>query len=444
MPPTLPLLSAPVLSVRHRFAPADDASPASPLAVDLHLHSPYAGGSSKEMTLENILYWARLKGLDVLGTGDCLHADRLAEIETVLEETESGLLVPRAGHDERCLEKLPVRLHRPLHFVLSTEVCCTPAGTDKFSGLHHLIYFRSLTSAHRFRERIARFGDLTDGRPALRLNSYELLALVLEHGDGCELAPAHILSPWYSALGSVGGKSSLRAVFGDLSPHLLAIEAGLSATVPMCRRISSLDAHALFCNSDAHSLDNLGREYTLIATEPGYVPLMRALREPATREVRSFVKSPAEFSGYYLNWCHACECAFDTRICPSCHRPLAIGTRDRVASIADRTGPSDSVFTAPAPELLPLADLMAHLTGGNRKSKTLHDFQNRLIHDLGSERMLLTEASFSELTSAGVVPALADAIIQQRTTPIRPHHLAPPAASPLPNPLSEQTCFAFA
>ncbi len=43
------------------------------LRVDLHIHSFYYPGALKECTLENLVKFAKLKGLNVLGTGDALH-----------------------------------------------------------------------------------------------------------------------------------------------------------------------------------------------------------------------------------------------------------------------------------------------------------------------------------------------------------------------------------
>ena len=40
------------------------------LYADLHLHSPYSGGTSVKMTLENLNYYGKMKGLNIIGTGD--------------------------------------------------------------------------------------------------------------------------------------------------------------------------------------------------------------------------------------------------------------------------------------------------------------------------------------------------------------------------------------
>jgi PHP family Zn ribbon phosphoesterase len=105
-----------------------------------------------------------------------------------------------------------------------------------------------------------------------------LLDMVMVQGDGCHLAPAHVFNPWYSSLGSVSGSQSLAEVFGEGTTQIVAAERGLTSTPEMCRRVCGLDRHALFCCSDAHSLENLGRECTLLDIEPGYSALFEALR----------------------------------------------------------------------------------------------------------------------------------------------------------------------
>jgi PHP family Zn ribbon phosphoesterase len=64
-------------------------------AADLHLHSRYAGGVSPAMTIENIALWAQRKGVDLLGSGDCLQADWLREIETKLMPAGPGFFALR-------------------------------------------------------------------------------------------------------------------------------------------------------------------------------------------------------------------------------------------------------------------------------------------------------------------------------------------------------------
>jgi len=370
------------------------------------------------MTVRNIAAWAQRKGLDLLGTGDCLQEDWLGEIEASMTEAEPGLLALRPEVEEAMGQTLPSRLRRSLRFVLSTEVCCAPPGTPELGGLHHLLYFPSRDSARRFRERAAPLGDLREGRPRLALDSRQLLDVVLEHGDGCQLAPAHVFNPWYSSLGSVSGRKTLTEVFGAGTPGVIAVEMGLTSTPAMCRRVGDLDRHALFCCSDAHSPENLGRECTLLEIEPSYDALFTALHDGSRRHVRGWLKFPIERTRYYRNRCGVCQRSFDGERCPRCGRPLAMGSRDRLEAIADRREPAVPPDAPPCLQLLPLAYVLAELMGVDRGSKGVQRHYERLLEALGHERHILTQATQEEIAAAGT-PELARAILAQRLVPPR-------------------------
>lgn len=402
------------------------------LATDLHLHSRYAGKVSPAMTLPNIAVWAQRKGLDLLGTGDCLQEDWLREIEAGLVPAEPGLWALHPELADEVAARVQVRLRRPLRFVLSAEVCCAPPGTPELGGLHHLLYFPSFDSVRQFRERVARHGDLRDGRPTLALESRQLLAMMREQGDDCHLAPAHVFNPWYSSLGSKSGGRSLEEVFGESAPCVVAVEMGLTSTPAMCRRVASLDGHGLFCCSDAHSLENLGRECVLLDLEPSYAALFAALGDGSDRYVRGLIKFPIERTRYFRNRCGVCRRSFDGSKCPHCGRTLAIGSRDRLEAIADRRAP---IFPAGAPaclQVLPLAYLIAELMGFARDSKSVQAVRDRLIEAVGNERHILTQAPFEELAAAGT-PQLARALVAQRTEPPRrsPEKTAPSTSEQL-------------
>ena len=57
------------------------------LILDLHTHSGYAGGAG-EKDLVQAAYGASLKGINVLGTGDCLHKKWLNHLKENLQQKE--------------------------------------------------------------------------------------------------------------------------------------------------------------------------------------------------------------------------------------------------------------------------------------------------------------------------------------------------------------------
>lgn len=385
-------------------------------AVDLHLHSPFAHGVSSRMTLPNLLRWAQLKGLDVLSTGDCLHAAQLEKLERHLHPAEDGLLHPNADLVQASRRDLPARFYREVRFVLGTEVSCNVRSLESWRGVHVLIYLPTFAAVHRLRRSLQRFGDLDgelQGRPVLALSPRDLLALVLEV-DG-ELVPAHIWNSHVSLLNGTDSYDSVHEGFGDLSSRLLACEAALPSTPAHCRRVSYLDKFALLANSDAHSAYKLGRECTLIEGELTYASLFDAIRGHAsTARLAGTEEYPVAFSRYWLSSCSHCGHSRDLPAfspCPGCRRPLARGARDRIAQLADRATPPP---TLPFTERLPLYQLIATLSGRLHSTPDDGERSVRLLHDLGPERTVLNELP-RETIAAVTFPKLADLIIAQRT-----------------------------
>jgi PHP family Zn ribbon phosphoesterase len=384
-------------------------------AADLHLHSRYSSAVSPAMTLENIALWAQRKGVDLLGTGDGLQPQWLAEIEAHTTEAEPGLRMLRPEIEEAVHAKLPEGLRRSLRFVLSAEVNCVPAGTDKMAGLHQLLYFPSLAVAREFAARVGKRGDLQDGRPDLALSARELLKGT-RNFDRVWQAPAHVMNPWFSALGIIGGETSLEAVYGEELPHLLAVETGLTSDPSMCRRVPSLDDFGLFSCSDAHSLDNLGRECTLLDIEPSYDALMAALRAGTNDRVLGARKMPLALTRHYLNWCSACQTPFEAMICPQCSRKLTMGSRARLEKLDGvRAAPVWPANRPPFEALAPLADVIGLVKNKNPEGAGVRREASELIDQLGRhERFILTEASAAELVRV-TTPEIAGAILRQRS-----------------------------
>ncbi len=381
-------------------------------AADLHLHSRYAKAVSPAMTLENIARWAQRKGVDLLSTGDCLQESWLNEIETKLEEAGPGWFRLKSDIAQKISGALPAALRRDIRFVLGTEVSCAPAGTPRLGGVHCLIFFPSLESVRRFREKVQPYGDLAEGRPELALTPRQLLELVLAHDPACHFAPAHVFNPWFSALGTVSGGRTMDEVFGDLAPRMLAVETGLTSTPAMCRRVGSLDRHALFSCSDAHSLENLGRECTVLQIDPSYAALFAALWSGSSSQVIRTLKFPLVRTRYYLNRCGPCAESFEGTVCPQCGRPLVMGARDRLEAVATRPQPQYPDNAPPFTEFLPLHYLLAELSGHPRDGVQVKQLHERMLAT-GSERYLLTEASTAEIEQVSS-PAVARAILAQR------------------------------
>ncbi|MET0263634.1 MAG: endonuclease Q family protein [Rariglobus sp.] len=388
------------------------------LAADLHIHSKYASAVSKAMTLENISLHARRKGVDIIGTGDCVQPDWLHELEAGLRpvKDQPGLFALSKEMGEAAWMQLPEKLRRPLRFLLSTEIHCSPAGTAELRGPHHLVYFSSFDSAWAFHRKLEPYGDLNEGRPRVRLSSEQLLEMALEHGDGCQFAPAHWLNPFFSICGSQGGGQTPADLFGSLASHVTLVETGLTSTPPMCRRVETMDGRRLFSNSDAHSLDNIGREVTMIENATTFDAIFAALRGEGPGRVTGTMKYPIERTRYFRNWCGGCQDSFNAMRCPQCERALAMGSRDRIEQIASRSEPVFPIDAPPWMMVLPLAEVLSDLLGVDDSAKAVKELHARLLEGIGNERYILTEATHDEIARVGT-GQLARILIEQRTQP---------------------------
>ncbi|UCD07069.1 MAG: DNA helicase UvrD, partial [Candidatus Aenigmatarchaeota archaeon] len=59
---------------------------------DFHIHSRFSRATSKEITINNLVKYAKIKGLNLLGTGDFTHPLWLKELKENLKEDGSGIL----------------------------------------------------------------------------------------------------------------------------------------------------------------------------------------------------------------------------------------------------------------------------------------------------------------------------------------------------------------
>ena len=82
---------------------------------DLHIHSRFSMATSKEGTPENLDFWARKKGISLIGTGDFTHPVWREELKERLVSEGNGLYRLRDEYvkeDSKKLAELGARLFR--------------------------------------------------------------------------------------------------------------------------------------------------------------------------------------------------------------------------------------------------------------------------------------------------------------------------------------------
>nr|WP_306204837.1 UvrD-helicase domain-containing protein [Actinoplanes sp. RD1] len=403
--------------------PSDSAGSsvaADTYVADLHIHSRYSRACSRDLTLPNLAWWARRKGIAVLGTGDFTHPawfDHLRESLQPADEPGLFRLSPDAEQD--VTRRLPGSLHETnaARFMLSVEISTIYKRDDRTRKVHHLVYLPDFAAATRFNTALGRVGNLTaDGRPILGLDSRDLLEIVLEASPEGYLVPAHIWTPWFSALGSKSGFDAIADCYADLAEHITAVETGLSSDPEMNWRVSSLDRYRLVSNSDAHSPQALAREATLFTGTPSY----EAIRTGHT--LAGTIEFFPEEGKYHADGHRACGVNWEpakTREhggrCPECGKPLTVGVLSRVEDLADRDAEPRRETVE---HLIQLAEILGEINGVGPKSKTVEGQLNHLVAQLGPELDILRKVPVDDIGQHGG-EQLREAITRLRRGQVR-------------------------
>ncbi len=379
--------------------------------ADLHIHSGYSRATSREMNLKSLARWARIKGIDILGTGDFTHPEYFASIEEELVEAGRGLFVLKEDEGDDTAPR----------FMLSAEVSNIYKHDGKTRKIHNLIYTPTLEAARKMISAFDRLGNIkSDGRPIFGFSAYDLLQIVLDSGPDSVLVPAHAWTPWFSIFGSRSGYDSIEECFGDLSDNIFAIETGLSSNPAMNRRVSALDDITLISNSDAHSPAKLGREANVLDSGLDYFEVMDIIRAGDPEKFLFTVEFFPEEGKYHADGHRECGVVFSPKetlaaggICPVCGGKLTVGVLSRVEELADRPEGSGPERSVPARHVVPLMEIIAEIIGVGVNSVKVKREYTRLTTEAGTEFGILLDMDSGELKKAGG-EALANAITRMR------------------------------
>ncbi len=387
--------------------------------ADLHIHSKFSMACSKDCDLEHLTWWARRKGVTLVGTGDFTHPAWYEHLRERLVAAEPGLFRLRDDLDGDVRRTLPANLAaRDVRFMLSVEISTIYKRADRTRKVHHLVYMPDFDAAAEFNRRLGRIGNLgSDGRPILGLDSRDLLEITLESGDGSYLVPAHLWTPWFAVLGSKSGFDAVEDCYVDLADHIFAVETGLSSDPAMNWRLSALDRYRLVSNSDAHSPPMLGREATIFDTDLDYRSVRRSMETGVG--LAGTIEFFPEEGKYHTDGHRKCGVRLappETRsvggLCPECGKPLTVGVLNRVEELADRPvgfRPDD------APEvhnLVQLPLIMSELLSVGAKSKRVLREIEALTSALGPELAILQDVPVDDIK--GHSPLLAEAVDRLR------------------------------
>lgn len=377
--------------------------------ADLHIHSRFSRACSPQLNIPNLVEWAKLKGIDLLGTGDCLHPLWFAELKNQLKEDGSGFLYhgdQGNGGDQG------------VKFVLSVEISSIYSHKGAVRRVHNLVFLPSFEAADKFQKTLlAKHATLaSDGRPIVGISSKDLLSLALQASEKAIFVPSHVWTPWFGIFGSESGYDSLQDCFEDLSDKVYAIETGLSSDPAMNWRIKELDNKSIVSFSDAHSLPNLGRETTIFAGEldSGYSGMFGAIKE---QKITGTIEFYPEEGKYHYTGHRNCGVRYSPQdsktkgvICPKCGRDLTVGVMERVEKLASRQNQElrienngGIIKTADFPNragyrmLVPLLQIISEALDSTPTSQKVVNEYKKLTQNLGGEIKVLTKTDLADI-----------------------------------------------
>jgi len=391
--------------------------------ADLHVHSRYSRATSSEADLAGFYRWARIKGIGVVGTGDFTHPGWFAELQEQLVEKD-GLYALRQPPQGSPVEGA-VPADSEVRFIPTTEISSIYKKHGRVRKVHSLIGVPTLEDARRLGTKLAAIGNIaSDGRPILGLDPKDLLSMLLETSEKAFLIPAHIWTPWFSIFGSKSGFDRIEDCFEELTPHIFALETGLSSDPLMNWRWSALDRYRLVSSSDAHSPGKLGREANLFDTEPSWDGLVGALRT-GKGFLGTFEFYPEE-GKYHLDGHRKCGVCMEPDqtlkaggMCSVCGTPVTVGVLNRVLTLADRAEPMQPRTAESFRYIIPLPELLAEIAGSGPGSKAVSALYARIITAFGSEYRFLLDVPVEDIArSQGAL--LAEAVRRMREGRIDP------------------------
>ena len=150
------------------------------LIADLQIHSRFSRATGRDINIANLEKYARLKGIDLLGTGDITHPEWLKELKNELTEDGSGILKSKSG----------------FNFVLQGEISNIYSQGGKGRRVHNVLLAKNFEVAEQIQAALKKKGRIDyDGRPIFGFSCIELVEMLKNIDEKIEIIPAHCLLP---------------------------------------------------------------------------------------------------------------------------------------------------------------------------------------------------------------------------------------------------------
>ena len=377
------------------------------MIADLHIHSRFSRACSNKIDFENLVKWAKIKGLNLLGTGDFTHPIWFNEIK------------------EKLAEKNGFYYYQDFPFIISGEISLIYTQ-DRGRRIHLVILVPSIEIAEKINSYFDTKGRRDyDGRPIFKIPGDEFVKEMMNISTEVEIIPAHIWTPWFGLLGSMSGFDSLKECFKEQFDKIHAIETGMSSDPEMNWRIKELEDKAIVSFSDAHSFwpFRIGREATVFREVDSYIELIKQIRE---KTFISTIETEPAYGKYHWDGHRVCSFSCPpekagelNNLCPVCGKSLIIGVENRVEQLANNPVGFKPEDAKPFIKLLPLHELISLNVGVSMQSKKVWEIYNSLIDLFENEFNILLNVSKEEMINQNVDEKLVELIMRNRAQKIK-------------------------
>ncbi len=379
--------------------------------ADLHIHSKYSRATSINLSFENLVKWARVKGLNLLGTGDFTHPIWFEEIKKLTNKGNVFYYYKNISGEE-------------FPFIITGEISLMYT-----QGRGRRIHLVVLVPSIEIAEKINSYFDTKgrrdyDGRPIFNISGEQFVKDMMEISEDIEIIPAHIWTPWFGLFGSNSGFDSLKECFGEQADKIHAIETGMSSDPEMNWKIKELNDKAIVSFSDSHSFwpFRLGREATVFKKTDSFKELIRQIRE---KDFIGTIETDPAYGKYHYDGHRNCNFSCSPEktkelngICPVCKKPITIGVEYRVNNLKDQAiedNPNKKLYY----KILPLQELIAFNFKTSMVSKKVWSVYNFLINKFENEFNVLLKISRENLIKEKVDDKLIELILKNRAGKIK-------------------------
>jgi len=371
------------------------------------------------MNIQEITRFARIKGLNLVGTGDFTHPKWLEELKRELVEVPDASLYKPAKDPESTV-----------YYMVTGEVATIFTFEGEIKKIHHVILTPSLETATQINDRLMRNGNLSsDGRPILEMSAPQLVEEIMQVNSENVVIPAHAWTPWFSLFGAFSGFNRIQDCYQDTTKHIPALETGLSSDPPMNWRLTSLDQFALVSNSDSHSHWpwRIGREANVFELKQStYNEVVDAIRKKDPNRFKFTIETDPAYGKYHWTGHRNCKVSLSPREaiqfgnrCPVCRRRLTKGVEQRVEELADRPAGFKPENAIGYMHLLPLSEIVATVLGVTYPSvQKVWEIYSPLVARFGDEYTVLIDASIEEMSKI-VEPKIAEAVVRVREEKVK-------------------------